>query len=703
MFRLWGSGLGVDKVASEKAKLTGMKPFRSPVIDIPPVVKMKRKRSDSEESALMRVEQSPLKRKSDKTQWNARDTLVKQQLSDKNDSLRSPHEELAASDTATEGGAHNASKALPTAPDSTTLTPLQQSIEAQFSLEILLKHNELRLIDQELAKCQIALEQLRRCQTIPFPGSSSQPGTMQQVSDGIGSPVEVRGDLQPRYPAPWGVTDGPYTRHYAKWLIPDAMFDGGNSAQDGQEALLPGRAVPEGRATRGSFAETASVAGKSRSHRGTAGSKLQALSSGYPTSREKAGPLILKRSTDGQLVKLVCLDCRRDNFSSAQGFINHCRIAHNRGFASHDAAAIACGEEIETDESGGMILDSEPGSAALMGFVHPLIRSAHLTKTAQTPPSKLTSGLAYTSRSDQGLDTADVVVGNSTMGHTLAAAGTDAATKSANGAQVGSMPQHNSKVVPAFIPSPQTPHLSALMQRKGQTGDLPELISQAKIKVEFELDLLSEDGSDEEEEATYQDNNDKHGTFGVVSGNRLPVRATMSPALLDRPSSSKGFDKGSRKPTYLNGITPRSTYASPYASRHSATEHERQQGPEPMMLDGSTTLELSPNTIESNPAPSLVSDDGDYEAHTESESFSSAEPDEEDGYLGIEVEHEGDGSETTATDPELANSAKAPPPRRTSALRGAVSREGGEERHVTFVSPSRSEGRRRAGTRKGTK
>ena len=38
---------------------------------------------------------------------------------------------------------------------------VRDAIESQFSLEILLKHDELRLINQELAKCQAALEQLR--------------------------------------------------------------------------------------------------------------------------------------------------------------------------------------------------------------------------------------------------------------------------------------------------------------------------------------------------------------------------------------------------------------------------------------------------------------------------------------------------------------------------------------------------------------
>ena len=48
---------------------------------------------------------------------------------------------------------------------------VREAIESQFSLEILLKHNELRLINQELAKCQVGLEQLRRCHLIPYPTS----------------------------------------------------------------------------------------------------------------------------------------------------------------------------------------------------------------------------------------------------------------------------------------------------------------------------------------------------------------------------------------------------------------------------------------------------------------------------------------------------------------------------------------------------
>lgn len=63
----------------------------------------------------------------------------------------------------------------------------------------------------------------------------------------------------------------------------------------------------------------------------------------------------LYRRTDGVIVKLTCPDCRRSNFSSAQGFLNHSRIAHSKEYTSQDAASLKCGEALpdgEQDEEG---------------------------------------------------------------------------------------------------------------------------------------------------------------------------------------------------------------------------------------------------------------------------------------------------------------------------------------------------------------
>lgn len=67
----------------------------------------------------------------------------------------------------------------------------------------------------------------------------------------------------------------------------------------------------------------------------------------------------LYRRTDGIIVKLTCPDCHRSNFSSAQGFLNHSRIAHSKEYTSQDAAALSCGE-ILGDE-----YQDEEGAASL--------------------------------------------------------------------------------------------------------------------------------------------------------------------------------------------------------------------------------------------------------------------------------------------------------------------------------------------------
>ena len=63
----------------------------------------------------------------------------------------------------------------------------------------------------------------------------------------------------------------------------------------------------------------------------------------------------LYRRTDGVVVRLTCPNCQRSNFSSAQGFLNHSRIAHSKEYTSQDAAALKCGDilpEIKQDLTG---------------------------------------------------------------------------------------------------------------------------------------------------------------------------------------------------------------------------------------------------------------------------------------------------------------------------------------------------------------
>ena len=581
------------------------------------------------------------------------------------------------------GGETGARRSLSTAERQAAL---RQTIESQFSLEILLKHKELRLIDQEFAKCQVALEQLRRCQIIPYPATSSVFRDFQAASSGSGPSFNNRAPYAP----PWGVTNGPYSRHYERWLIPDSAFDE-NVVETPQTPAGFGKTLAD-RPTRGSKSEKGIVASKSRSQRGSTSARLKALPHGYPEPKEEKGPMIVKRSSDGKMVKLVCLDCRRSNFNSAQGFINHCRIAHSRQFLSHDAAIEASGEEIDPDTEAGLSEMSGSQTTASAGLVHPLIRSAHLARNNSPTETANASSRRKRSQASSPLVSQPAVTTN-----------TPQAMFVANRRGLGISGDPRSDPAP-FIPSPQTPHLSALLARMGHGGDLDELVTEATTRPEVDLTTLSdeEDGSDDEEGVVNTTQNlevpQSRSTRGVLrgGGGESFNRTTRSPTPSQQISSHPSLPNvASQRPAYLPNITQHAPYPSPYETIDRAGHH----GHHTSMLDHQSPLNLSPNTIESHTAPSLVSDDGDYEnTHSESEAPSSAEADDEDHYIHAEVmDHDdmdlGEGS-SGSQEHHLALGGKPHGPsagRRSSAMRPptAIHHGATEERHVSFASPQR--------------
>ncbi|KAF7712760.1 Uncharacterized protein PECH_007334 [Penicillium ucsense] len=532
----------------------------------------------------------------------------------------------------------------PTKPPTTKARPsanlVRDTINAQLSLEVLLKHNELRLIDQEIAKCQVALEQLRRCAEIPYPGSAVS-AISADVSAGVGASVLAPGNgPAPISPAPWGVTEGAYSRHYARWLLPDPRFDGGEV--DGASGPMRNGsfAVPEGRSTRGNPLDFSSLAGKTRPSRAMPQSKFQSLSAGYPVPKEKPGPMIIRRKSDQVWVKLVCLDCRRDNFSSTQGFINHCRIAHNRNFASHDAAAMASGEPVEVDEAGAVIGttatstvaspvtatprgDSIAGHVPASGLVHPLIRSAQLPIPSAESPSVTPQ-------------------------------------KSPVNGQPKAQSRHQSRSFkvekhPSFLASPATPHLSALMSERGHGLDLNKMVQEAKTPVD--LSGLFDDDSDPESGNQPTGSQRPCSRDGVAAA-RQPMRIPTAKATTtsQRPESRKGTTQEEQADS-LAATPTRPSYQPSFLDFASLP-----RGPHPSLVDGACdgdglvhSANLSPNALESNQAPSLVSDDeDDYEAASDSDSPSSSEADEEEQeFRHIEVEDdERAGAPSTAAAPE---------------------------------------------------
>ncbi|KAA8652185.1 uncharacterized protein ATNIH1004_001089 [Aspergillus tanneri] len=575
---------------------------------------------------------------------------------------------------------------------------LRETLEAQLSLEVLLKHNELRLIDQEIAKCQVALEQLRRCAEIPYPGTQVT-GPSQSINSGTGKAVLAPGNgPAPLSPAPWGVTDGPYTRHYARWLLPDPRFDGGEV--DIGTPLVPGTVgtpTMEGRSTRGNSGDGGFLAGKSRPQRGSGGVRLQSLPNGYPAPKEKAGPMIIRRKSDGVMVKLICLDCRRDNFSSTQGFINHCRIAHNRNFASHDAAAVASGEPVEVDEAGAVVGGkSDTPSTATAGYVHPLIRSAHVIEPSSKTPSSGSEDHATPRKQSTSRRQASSTV------ETPRAPVQTLLGKQSTPATVTPSSTDN------FLASADAPHLSSLMQLRGVGLDLGRLVGEAKTTVDLGAYSSDEGDSDTEQKQRSEVSQDQKPLGRRVG--RQPMQTTVSQTASRRPSSRKGVDKTNHRPYPIETLTPTrpAPYRSPYGPTMSSQADELRDG------DGmDRSSNLSPNTVESNQAPSLVSDDDDYEEASDSESpgpSSSEAGDHEEDFSHIDVEGDEDTTASSpATDPKadssMAGTTAHPSASLSKSLRRGNTRKkerllpssvvplSKSERRVSFASPETNPGR----------
>lgn len=507
------------------------------------------------------------------------------------------------------------------------LATMRQTISSQLSLEILIKHRELRFIDQELAKCQIALEQLRRCTEIPFP--AMQPPS-ENVSNGTGAALKKSsGTKAARSPAPWGVTDGPYTRHYAHWLLHDSHFDGGEREMVGPATL--GSTPFVGRSTRGHFTDFAQMVGKtSRSQRAL---NHASLPNGFAEPKQKpTGPMILKRKSDGKMVKLVCPDCGRHDFGSAQGFINHCRIGHQRNYASHDAAAEGCGQPMDAEEVAAVkdtqteslpqtpvVFSTTPVVAsATSSSVQPMIRSAHLLPKDSAAKPLLRGGFVPKSNRK---------------------------SKKSKSSSIKSLPQCSS-----------TPHLSAFIQDRGMEMNLSELVAEAQSKTEADehVEEVDEDMEiDSPIESTGGNRRHPH-----VAGRKKPMK-----------SSGKAIMSQSRREEQKS-----------FSSIN--TSHDDAQ------VEGLMSLLPSP-TNDSTQAPSLIDDDEEMEPQSPP---SSDEMDETDVHFHVrDDDHPEEGHEIRNPDlqspPATCTTTQPPvqpPLATTTALpRPLSSKEGA---HVQFIA-----------------
>ena len=435
-------------------------------------------------------------------------------------------------------------------------SPLQQIIEQQFNTEILVKHRELRLIEQELAKCQVALEQLRRCELLQYPGAASLSS---DVTCGSGPALQPNtGFTQPIASAPWGVADGPYTRHYSKWLIPDPAFDSVPIAQamSSQDVF----ARPDNRLMRTNIPGVTKVV-KSRANRDSINS-LHGLGTGLTTAapRNKGGPLVIKRLGDKTFVKLVCKECHRGDFSSVQGFLNHCRIAHKLDYKSHEAAAQDCGRLLEPHEQNLAATAPPPvGSTTRSSVPKPSVPLPVSTRVHSLNHPTIHSGpprptwKIYRVLADLAKAPA-LCPGRKTL-------------------------SSNSFHASPFVPSASMPFLSAQFAKRGLGGDLEKASMQAKEKVDLGIDEVGEEVDD-------------------ISTTQSPV---ARPGMASRTVSGSIRAIGTQRPASGKGHRPR---PAPLASASLLAHSSQSEIPESPM-----DTELSPHTADSDPG--LVSDHED--------------------------------------------------------------------------------------------
>ena len=516
----------------------------------------------------------------------------------------------------------------------------KEVIQYQLGLEILLKHDELRLVNQELAKCQVALEQLRRCHLIPYPVQCPTPSQMLDISSGKGPALESRaGKPVPKWAPPFGVVEGPYARHYAKWLIPDPMFDGVLPESHGfTDAGRAKSAAAEGRTTRSSISEVGGAV-KQRPPRGAAVPRLHALSTGYPQTKDKQAPCVLKRS-DGLTVKLVCIDCHRWDFSSTQGFINHCRIAHRRDFKSHEEAAVHCGHPIDVDETGTISGHDKPSASTPSGLVHPL--------ASVEPVSEHQAYKALISRINASLD--------------LYRAG-----KLPNVSSIPGVPASVRTTVTdgrsstKLVSSSDVPYLSQLMQKKNLSGNLREQVTDAKTKMEWDWFSPGEES----------DTDQRNSTNDTATPNKLSPPAARTPAVMRMPA------RFAASPSQ-----PPSTHRSAGIKSHSGpTDAESPELPATPLFEDMMDVGLSPNTMTGHNAPSLVSDDGEYD---DSDDGSASDTSED-----AESESVSDVAEINIDDDvDAPDDTPRPISRRRGSTTSTVKLKKDENKHVTFVAPT---------------
>lgn len=500
-------------------------------------------------------------------------------------------------------------------------------IESTLNLHTLEKHNELRLIETEMAKCQIMLEQLRRVQVIQYPSRSQSAAAVDNVITGGGQPLRLDVDhAQPSHPAAFGVTDGPYTRHYERWLLQDEAFD----PTPRMSRLPPAMPTISGR-KRTSLDEQTPVRVPKRS----SSSQIPQLPT--VTISVDGSPLLVVQRDDGEWVKVVCKICGKQNAANLQGFTNHTRIAHSITYSNHKEAIRDCGQP----------LDEHEASQVATATAHQLQQQQH--QTALLPQATTTTPVRAVKPFVQPLVLSDTTRGSNTgqrsvagvdamdWRHSLPPTPVSAVSRSSNG----------------FVPSPDMPHLSKKLAEQGSNIDLRQLVTTSKLRIDLNsVQSLMPEYDSELQTPISASPAGANNRNALQAGSRMPARApaeepeaevkqsTGAVSDFSTPGSLRMHPHhfASRVPNLpgMNAMPGRvSSMAMTGPSNHT---HDSSLSHGLPTHSSGTTLDHSPATVDSNPG--LISDhedDSDY-VHS-SEHGDEMEHDHASSFVKVRGEH----------------------------------------------------------------
>lgn len=483
-------------------------------------------------------------------------------------------------------------------PDCISKMSVHNNVDIFLSTKILFKHKELRIIEAEIAKCQIALEQLRRCRAIPYPGQPASEASLEGIITGNGPALHIQPGLpHPEKPAPFGVTDGPYSRHYSRWLLSDSTFDP-LPARFPRTLSLSNSIIP--RKTRGF--EDASIS-KAKRVSTSMFTQLAAPPSQFPDSKSR---LIIK--SEGAWVKIVCKRCGKTDSSNIQGFMNHTRIAHGLIYASHTEVVKDCSQPLDGyeaefarsqaarvyDDSDQLFSRRAPGQA----FTTAPLGKPFLGQMLQGPSKQSESGKSLQSHFQAHLSSKP-------------SARMSPSTSQSYVGEEASSSRNN-----RFVPFTGTPKLSGLLQRRASSVNLQRLGTEATIEIDLDaVEPYISDKDDQDFSPKVQESVKANPGARVsavsASSSRMPARTPASqPGDLDTSLAPDPKNVAIISTSQWNKSL-RSFASRASGSRLSGQPSFAHTAPQSSALDSvPMSPRISPRTVDD---PGMMTDDDDEE------------------------------------------------------------------------------------------